>query len=496
MKEDIKAAVTTLSDRALAALLDDRYASIVELVLRPGTAEGEVEAHSRTGSVGFNAHGPLWVKGRNPFERTDASAFSPLDEEQRHVRPSLEQNSYPFAYDNIAHLFANRRAPDLAVVHTAAHNWEDRGGHRGEHGSCDVVQSRAPLIMSGRGVRKLGSIAKSARMVDIAPTLATLAGAQPSNGTILKMQHGRPLLEVLDEDDSPKHVVAFLCDGTNANVLYAMARAGELPNTARLMQDGTVFEHGLIASFPSVTLANHTTALTGVHPGAHDVLHNAYYDRATGRQILTNSPATWHLARQEISASVETVYEAIARSGALSGNRFTASVNEPCDRGASYATFDAVRDGGEVANRLQAALPNPLDVPLATKQFVMERMEYAWSTGADHMAVAQAQQLWRGEAGNERPRFMWINLILNDAGNHAGGPYSDIGHAALRDTDARLGAIMDALDWGGGETAFVLLADHGMEESDPQCRGDYGETLTAAGIEFRDEGFGFIYLNQ
>ncbi len=470
-------------ERAIQVLTSDECSAIVDMALR--RRDGIVEAHAAGGSVGFTAAGAQWVRGRNPLERQDPGALSPLQTERAGVRPSNGDNQYPFAYDNIAHLFDDPRAPDIAVVHTPAHNWEDRGGHRGEHGSPGVVQARAPFIVAGRGVRRLGSIPQAARMIQVAPTLCALAGSPPPLGA-----QASALEDVLDPDDIPKHVVAFLCDGTNANVLYAMARAGDLPNTARLMADGTVFEHGLIASFPTVTLANHTTALTGVHPGVHGVLHNAYFDRSTGRQILTNSPATWHLARNEIAPHVETVFEAVGRSQA----GFTASVNEPCDRGASYATFDAVRDGGEVVSRLQAAMPNPMDVPLATQAFVRDRAEYAWSTAADHMAVIQAKALWSGDDGNPRPRFTWINLILNDAGNHAGGPYSDIGHAALRDTDARLGAILDAMDWGGGDTAFVVLADHGMEESDPDCTGDYTQALKDEGIPFRDEGFGFLYL--
>ena len=56
----------------------------------------------------------------------------------------------------VAQLFDHPCAPDLCVIHTAAHNWEDQGGHRGEHGSLDVVQARAPFILAGRGVQKLG----------------------------------------------------------------------------------------------------------------------------------------------------------------------------------------------------------------------------------------------------------------------------------------------------------------------------------------------------
>jgi len=478
-----------LIDDALAVLLSDEQAGIVDLVLC--ARDGVIEGHARAGSVGFDRDGSVAFKrGENPLERQDPSAFSPLEDETRNVRPTNETNHYPFAFDNVAHLFDDPRAPDLAVIHTPAHNWEEKGGHRGEHGSLDLVQSRAPLIVAGKGIKKLGRIDEAARMINVAPTLAKLAGVEPFNGSLLKAQDGRLLDGVLD-GERPEHVVGFLWDGANANVLYAMAEAGELPNVARLMSDGSTFGYGCIASFPSVTLANHTTALTGAHPGRHGVLHNFYYDREAKRQIITNSPDTWHDARNEISTDVETLFEAIARSG----GGFTAAVDEPVDRGADYATFDLVRAARGSGATMSSALPDPALVPNATQSFVDLKREYGWATSADHLAVQQATQLWSGQQGNPTPRFMWINLILPDAANHAGGPYSDIGRAGLKDTDKRMGEILDAMDWGRGNTAFLLVADHGMEESDPDCKGDWDDALKKAGIPFRDEGYGFIYLN-
>jgi len=128
-----------------------------------------VEAHSRGGSVGFQRDGTLsFQKGRNPLEKQDPSAFSPLGSEMQHVRPTNETNEYPYAYDNAAQLFEDQRAPDLAVIHTPAHNWEERGGHRGEHGSLDVIQSRAPLILAGKGVVRRGRMQREARMINVA----------------------------------------------------------------------------------------------------------------------------------------------------------------------------------------------------------------------------------------------------------------------------------------------------------------------------------------
>ena len=51
-----------------------------------------------------------------------------------------------------------------------------------------------------------------------------------------------------------------------------MAARGEAPNVARLIEMGAALEHGAMASLPTVTLANHTTIITGAHPGHHGIL--------------------------------------------------------------------------------------------------------------------------------------------------------------------------------------------------------------------------------
>jgi hypothetical protein len=35
-----------------------------------------------------------------------------------------------------------------------------------------------------------------------------------------------------------------------------------------------------------------------------------------------------------------------------------------------------------------------------------------------------------------------------------------------------------------------------MQETDPRVTGDWDVALRAAGLEFRDEGYGFLYLND
>jgi len=90
------------------------------------------------------------------------------------------------------------------VVHSAAHNYETRGGHRGEHGSLDVVQARAPFVLAGRGVRADGLVDRSCRLVDVAPTLAELLGLPARGGIGL---NGQPLAGAahLLEDHRVRH---------------------------------------------------------------------------------------------------------------------------------------------------------------------------------------------------------------------------------------------------------------------------------------------------
>src|SRR3954447_5497394 len=321
---------------ALQVLLDSSLEPIVEMVaLRDGDA---YEVHAADGSSRFDRDGAvLGGAGRDPLGDHATDRFVGLDAELASRHPTRTENSYPFGREQVVQLFDHPCAPDLCVIHTAAHNWEARGGHRGEHGSIDVVQSRAPFIIAGKGVRAMGTLPRACKLVDVAPTVLELMGAAP-----LLRTDGIVQRDLLDGRVRPDHVVGFLFDGCNPNVLYAAAARGEAPNVARLMAMGTTFEHGAMASLPTVTLANHTSVLTGLHPGHHGILHNAWFDRARGEQVITNSAATWHEATRSLFDGVETIHDVVHRTWP---GDCTASINEPCDAGADFSTFDFVRRG-------------------------------------------------------------------------------------------------------------------------------------------------------
>lgn len=479
-------------------LTDGALEPVVDMVL--GCVDGRYRAAAATGAVEFRrgedgGFQVVGVEAVDPLARRDTDHFVGLEEERRHATPHRHDNSYPFAFEQIAQLFDHPAAPDLCVLHSAAHNWEDQGGHRGEHGSLGIVQTRAPLVVAGCGVRPDGIVPRAARLVDVAPTIAELLGCAPLTDDapeFLAGQDGRVLDGVVDPAGRrPRHVVGFLFDGTNANVLYAMAESGEAPNVARLIEMGTAFGHGAFAGLPSVTLANHTSILTGRLPGHHGILHNAWFDRRTGEQVITNSSATWPTAMQYLDPGVQTLHHAVHRTWP---DAFTASIDEPCDVLADYSTFDFFRRG-----QVPPIPAEAIGLPHATERFVRPSKDYAYWSIVDHMAVEQAVGIWSGhyrDMSYPPPRFMWVNFALTDTGMHEGGPYSEIAAAGVRDSDARLGEILRAVEHAGvfDDTAFVFVSDHGMEQTDPAVRGDWDVALREAGIRFRDEGYGFVYV--
>ncbi|MGH3326236.1 MAG: alkaline phosphatase family protein [Streptomycetales bacterium] len=432
--------------------------------------------------------------GRNPVAGRDPMAFLPYGLEVADPSPPNTRNAYPYAAERLDSFFAERRSPDIAVVHTPRHYFPELGGHVGEHGSLDVIQSRAPLVVSGAGARRRGVLDEHVRLVDVAPTLAWLAGVDLER---LSGLDGAALDRLVAP--GARHVVGLLWDGAGSGDLLHLAAQGALPAVARLIESGCALRGGAVAEFPSVTLCNHTSALTGVGPGRHGVIGNAYYDRDSGATVVPNDATTWHRSAEWLRPGLMTVYEHVAAAFPHGGDGpLTASVNEPIDRGAAYSTMALVRahaaeDG---AAAMTQGLPDPRTSGYASQEWVAKDHGYARWTQVDDAGLAQMLDLWRDAAS--APLFTWWNSVVTDAAHHAGGPRSAVARAALVDADRRLGVFLDRLDALGlaEETVLLLTADHGFERTDPDCRGHWGEALSAAGLRFREVGPGFLYLGQ
>jgi hypothetical protein len=504
---------------AVAALRSPELAPILALVAWPDPDAGR-DASGRPGAVLVADHAGLArldaehpegavLEGRHPLPSTDPMAFLPYALETADPSPAHERNAYPLPWLRLSSFFSDPRSPDLAVVHTAGHFFPEQGGHVGEHGSLDVIQSRAPLLLSGAGVRRSGLVDDHARLVDVMPTLAWLAGVE------------REALAGLDGvvrddlvDRGAAHVIGLLWDGGHPGSMLDLASRGELPNVARLLERGCALTGGAVAEFPSLTLVNHTSMLTGVGPGRHGVVGNVYWDREQNRRVVPNDAATWHTTGELYRDGVATLFEAVA--AARPGVR-TASVNEMTERGSWASTFALVRaaleqggsvdpgEAGSVESRdflsaVRALLPDPLASDLVTHTRCGEDDDYAFYSAIDLLGLSTMVGLFSAADVADVPALAWWSQYTTDAGHHAGGPRSGIATDAMRDCDARLGALLDHLESRGllDGTVILLTADHGFEGADPAIRGTWDLALAAAldplGVPFRDEGPGFVYL--
>ncbi|MET0740113.1 MAG: alkaline phosphatase family protein [Candidatus Nanopelagicales bacterium] len=486
--EDVQRAVDVLCSPSLSAIVDFlAYAS--------PDGDGSVVVANHAGAARLDRHDQAEVlHGRNPVANVDPLAYPTWADERADPSPSNERNAYPLPGRRLASFMADARAPDVVVVHTGRHFFPESGGHVGEHGSLGVIQSRAPLLLSGAGIARAGVVATHARIVDVAPTLAWLAGVDAESMHDLD---GRALDAYAQV--GARHVLGLLWDGAPSNWLLNLADTGVLPNVARLLDRGVAYQGGAIAEFPSVTLTNHTSALTGVGPGRHGVVGNIYVEPATGKRVVPNDATTWHRSGEWLRPGVSTVFERVsaARPGAV-----TASIDEPVDRGATHSTMAVIRalggsgagSAGASGDALTALLPDPRTSAVAQQRWVRDSPEFAWGSQIDDAGLSQVLQLWA--RADSAPQLTWWNSTLTDAALHAGGPGSELALAGLVDSDTRLGIMLDHLDRLGvlDETVVLLTADHGFEGSDPECTGGWADALAGAGLRFRDEGAGFLYL--
>jgi phosphonoacetate hydrolase len=494
------------------ALTSPDLASIVDLVVwvdaDHSSGGGPVAmAASHLGRVRLHLDGRHQVlEGLDPLPSEDPMAFLPYELECASPGPSTSlENSYPYAASRILSLFADpTRSPDVAVMHTPGHFFPEQGGHVGEHGSLDAIQSRAPLLLSGKGVATRGIVDEHAWLVDVCPTLATLAGVDEADlrdagGDQLD---GRALTAYLGGETlaEPK-VIGILWDGAHCGDLLHLAESGELPGVARLIDGGVALRGGAVAHFPSVTLTNHTSILTGLGPGRHGVMGNVFYDRGTGEQVVANNSATWHRSAEWLRPAVRTVFEMVnssvpQRDSLHEDSPRTACVNEAVDRGADYSTMAMVRESGisSGAAGLGDRLPDAHTSVHLHDSAHLDDAYYSWGTQVDDLGLEQMRQLWGGL--ESAPTLTWWASVVSDAGHHAGGPRSDIARDSLRDSDSRLMSFLEHLDALGitDQVTFLLTADHGFEGSDPTVKGSWAPALEALAVPFRDEGPGFIYL--
>jgi hypothetical protein len=507
-------------DRAIHILLTDETAGPqTDLVMT--YRDGAYEVWAKRGMIRFQRFHAADGKGydyrvteqigENPIGNQDRRALTTIDDELTAskasgfpgVEPNLayvepEYNSYPFGYERIAQLFDSPNAPDLAV-NPKAYAF---GRQPGQHGALDAIQARSPLVFSGPGIKRGELLDAPSRQVDIAPTIAQLCGFPLIDGmdetgrtssergvapdVYLKRQDGRVLEEALDAGDGrrPQRVYIFLLDGlSNTELKHRLAEDPDaIPHLRRLIKNGTMFEHGSFTNFPSITWPSHNAIGTGAWGGHHDIVNPTYYLRET-REVVTPQGQQFDTAKF-LGDGVETLYEAFHRvfgewDGAQ-GGALTASIHEPCTRGADHATLERRVLGDR--DRLREITQRYVG-DTQPKWLDDEQKGAHQESIVDGRGVAQAILLYTSDFAP--PKFMYHELTLTDGVGHDYGPHSDGERAALDETDVRIGRVLEAMDSRGllDDTLFIITTDHGMAPVDASLKANQVRAVKDAGMK-------------
>ena len=256
--------------------------------------------------------------------------------------------------------------------------------------------------------------------------------------------------DVLAGDERPERVYIFLLDGlSNTELKERLEHDREsIPNLARIIDGGVMFRYGVFATFPTITWPSHNALGTGAWCGHHDIVNPTYYLRET-RQVVTPQGSVWETEKY-LADGVETLYEAIHRERgkwdpATGEGVITASLNEPCGRGALHATLER-RMLVDTDRMREVARENKGDTNPRWKEEEQEHV-YRYS-GTDIQALTQSLMLFDNET-QPPPIFTFHEYSLTDAVGHDYGPHHEAMRDALIETDKRIGKILAVMDRRG-----------------------------------------------
>jgi len=252
--------------------------------------------------------------------------------------------------------------------------------------------------------------------------------------------------------ESNRRVVVVVWDGMRPDFVTEKTT----PTLWKLSREGVTFRNHH-AAYPSATMVNGTTIVTGVYPGRSGVIANYVYrpelDRT--RSIIVESPAVVSRG-DELSGgkyiSVPTIADLIQSARRRTVMSSAKSVGLLLDRHAKT---------GPVKNRvtLVAGQTLPRDVltslVAALGPFPSARLERdAWTT------KAVTDLLWKD--GVAALSVIWLGQP--DLTQHETGPGAAAALAAIKSSDDNLAAIISALEIHGARDAtdLFIVSDHGF----------------------------------
>jgi arylsulfatase A-like enzyme len=234
-------------------------------------------------------------------------------------------------------------------------------------------------------------------------------------------------------------VVILVLDALSSNYLSQM---GSNSNLAKIAKDGACNLNARCV-YPSHTLTNHATIMTGVSSGAHSIIGNVRIGD-DGISTIKN--------REPELLKAETIFEMAKAQGlktaVVSGkNNLVTLFSRDCDVGTSNV---------RPLDYLPATVN--LDDAETNEDYYKMNLELAdWVFDSLYTVLEK-----------ESPDLTLVNIQSTDYIGHRFGPESDEMKTCLKRVDKALGKLYDKMKKSGmlENTTLIIVADHGMTESD------------------------------
>lgn len=234
-------------------------------------------------------------------------------------------------------------------------------------------------------------------------------------------------------------VVILVLDALSSNYLSQMGTNSKL---AKIARDGACNLYAQCV-YPSHTLTNHATIMTGVSSGVHSIIGNVRIGEDGISTIKSKEPEM---------LKAQTIFELAKAQGlktaVVSGkNNLVTLFSKDCDVGTSNI--------------------RPLDYLPQTVN-----LEHA-ETNEDYYKMNLELADWVFESlytvlEKESPDLTLVNVQSTDYIGHRFGPESDEMKTCLKRVDKALGKLYDKMKKSGmmDNTTLIIVADHGMTASD------------------------------
>ncbi len=196
-----------------------------------------------------------------------------------------------------------------------------------------------------------------------------------------------------------------------------------LPNFQKVIANGAASD-GLIPAFPSKTFPNHYTLVTGLYPGNHGLVDNAFYDTTTGIRF---SASDREAVENPVFYGGTPIWQLAQQQGLLTASCFWVGSEAPVQ--GQYPSYYTLYD---------EKFPNKKRI--------------------------DSVMYWLALPEYERPQFISLYFSMVDTEGHAKGPNAiELKNATLA-ADSLLGYLMEGLRKTRLPVNLILVSDHGMTE--------------------------------